>query len=274
VAAHRGDAEAARALADEVVAFAERSADPILRWRPRAALGLLELSLGNAGQAHTHLSSAADFASAAGWGEPAVLRFHHDDVEALLAMRQLTRAEELVELLEERAQALGRPWGLAVSARCRGLLWAARGDVRTAQESLEQALEAHEMLVQPFEQARTLLTHGQILRRAKQKRAARESLDDALGVFEGLGARLWAQKTRSEIARIGGRRPAGDELTPTERRLAELVSEGRSNKEIAAALFVTPKTVGTKLSRIYAKLDVHSRTELVRRLSERSPSKV
>ena len=101
------------------------------------------------------------------------------------------------------------------------------------------------------------------------KRPAREALEQALAIFEELGARLWAEKARAELARIGGRPPATGELTPTERRIAALAAEGRSNKEIAAALFVTPKTVGTQLSRIYRKVGVHSRTELARHLSER-----
>jgi DNA-binding NarL/FixJ family response regulator len=102
------------------------------------------------------------------------------------------------------------------------------------------------------------------------KRPAREALEQALAIFEELGARLWADKTRAELARIGGRPAATGELTPTERRIAALAAEGRSNKEIATALFVTPKTVGTQLSRIYRKVGVHSRTELARYLAEDS----
>ena len=100
------------------------------------------------------------------------------------------------------------------------------------------------------------------------KRPAREALERALAGFEQLGARLWADKARAELARVGGRPPATGELSETERRIAALAAEGRSNKEIATALFVTPKTVGTQLSRIYRKVGVHSRTELARRLSE------
>ena len=99
------------------------------------------------------------------------------------------------------------------------------------------------------------------------KRRARESLEQALAMFDRLGARLWAERTRSELARIGGRPAASGDLTPTERRIATLVLEGRSNKEIAAAMFITPKTVGTQLSRIYRKVGVHSRTELASRLN-------
>jgi DNA-binding CsgD family transcriptional regulator len=79
---------------------------------------------------------------------------------------------------------------------------------------------------------------------------------------------LWAEKARAELARIGGRASSGSALTASERRLAEFVAEGRSNKEVAAAMFVTPKTVETKLSRIYAKLGIHSRAELARHLAD------
>ena len=107
------------------------------------------------------------------------------------------------------------------------------------------------------------------------KRPAREAIEQALAIFEQLGARPWAEKARGELARIGGRPAATGELTETERRIAELAAEGRSNKEIATALYVTPKTVGTQLSRIYRKVGVHSRTELANRLSEEAgPPKV
>jgi DNA-binding NarL/FixJ family response regulator len=119
----------------------------------------------------------------------------------------------------------------------------------------------------PFERARTLLALGLVQRRAKRKRAAREALEQALATFEQLGARLWAEKARAELARISGRPAATGELTETERRIAALAAEGLSNKEIASALFVTPKTVGTQLSRIYRKVGVHSRTELARHIS-------
>jgi DNA-binding NarL/FixJ family response regulator len=118
----------------------------------------------------------------------------------------------------------------------------------------------------PFERARTLLALGQTQRRAKQRRAARESLGEALTLFDGLGSLLWADRTRVELARIGGRAAGNGELTPTERRVAELVADGRSNKEAAAELFVSVKAVEANLSRVYAKLGVRSRSELARKL--------
>jgi DNA-binding CsgD family transcriptional regulator len=114
----------------------------------------------------------------------------------------------------------------------------------------------------PFELGRTMLVLGTIRRRAKQKRPAREALEEALGNFERLGAPLWANKARAELARIGGRRAAGGRLTEAEARVAKLAAAGRTNREIANALFMSVRTVEGHLSRAYAKLGVRSRTEL------------
>ena len=125
-----------------------------------------------------------------------------------------------------------------------------------------QALAQHERLPMPFELGRTLLAQGQLRRRAKQKRAARESLQGALDIFERLGAPLWAERAGAELARIGLRPPAPLDLTPTEERVAELVAAGHTNREVAQALFVSVHTVEDNLRRIYRKLGVRSRTEL------------
>jgi DNA-binding NarL/FixJ family response regulator len=117
------------------------------------------------------------------------------------------------------------------------------------------------------EVARTLLAAGVIQRRRRQKRAARELLEEAAAVFDELGATLWADKARAELARVSGRRPQGQELTETERRVATLVADGLANKEVAAALFVTVHTVEAHLSRIYRKLGIRSRRELARVLA-------
>jgi DNA-binding CsgD family transcriptional regulator len=179
----------------------------------------------------------------------------------------MEEAEALLGTLERQGAKLDRASALASAARCRGLVCAGRGDLEGALVSLQKALVEHERVSMPFEHARTLLALGATRRRARMKRPAREALERALATFEELGARPWADKTRAELARIGGRRPATGELTPTERRIALLAAEGRSNKEIASALFVTPKTVGTQLSRIYRKVGVHSRTALARHIS-------
>jgi DNA-binding NarL/FixJ family response regulator len=121
--------------------------------------------------------------------------------------------------------------------------------------------------VNPFERARTLLALGTVQRRAQHRRIARETLEEAAGIFERLGARAWLEKARSELRRIGGRTAPGDELTPSERRIAELVAEGKTNKEVAAFLVVADRTVESTLTQIYRKLNVRSRTELARRLT-------
>jgi DNA-binding CsgD family transcriptional regulator len=141
------------------------------------------------------------------------------------------------------------------------------GDSDSAFAAFEQALREHEQLPDTFERGRTQLALGAAQRRAKQKRRARDTLTEALAVFEPVGAVLWADRVHAELARIGGRVPSGA-LTETERRIAELVAQGGSNKEVAAQLFITPRTVEGHLTKIYEKLGVRSRAELAHRLSE------
>ena len=213
-------------------------------------------------------------AAALGWGEPSIRWWSADLVEVLLDLGRLDDAVRVLGRWEADATRLARGRVLAHVIRCRGLVAAAQGEMELAMALLERAVGEHTNVGDAFGRARALLSLGVVRRRSRQKRASRDAIEAAVDAFEALGAAGWAAKGRAELGRIGGRRPHGDEVTPTERRLAELVAEGRSNKEIAAVLFVTPKTVGTMLSRLYAKLGVHSRTELVRRLEIRPPSKV
>jgi DNA-binding NarL/FixJ family response regulator len=108
---------------------------------------------------------------------------------------------------------------------------------------------------------------GEVERRAKQKRAARSTLERALDLFLALGAPLWAQRARDDLARVGGAMLRSSELTPTEQRIAELVGEGKKNREVAETLFISVKTAEANLSRIFHKLGVRSRTELTRRIA-------
>jgi DNA-binding NarL/FixJ family response regulator len=153
---------------------------------------------------------------------------------------------------------------LAQVTRCRGLVAAAQGDVVEALAQLEKAVTQHEAVSDPFGRARALLAVGVLRRRARQKRSAREAIDAALEGFETVGAAGWAATARLELGRIGGRTRI-EGLTPAERRVAALVAEGRTNKDVAAALFLGERTVETHLSHVYAKLGVRSRTELARR---------
>ena len=262
VSAHLGLADPARRDAEAALASGEELGDPWVIGISLWVLGFLELSLGRLADTDRHLSQAWQIGESIGLAEPGQWRFHPDLLEALAGLGELGRAGELLARFEKRATATGRAWALATAARSRGLLLAAQGDLMGAAAAFGQALAQHERLPMPFELGRTLLAQGQLRRRAKQKRAARESLQGALDIFERLGAPLWAERARAELARIGLRPPAPLDLTPTEERVAELVAAGHTNREVAQALFVSVHTVEDNLRRIYRKLGVRSRTEL------------
>jgi len=146
-------------------------------------------------------------------------------------------------------------------ARRPGAFGCGRIPLEDAIRHAERALEHHRELPVPFERARTLIVLGTLHRRAKQKAAARAALEEAIEILDGMGARLWAERARAELGRIGGRAAALG-LTPTEQRVADLVAEGRSNKQVAAELFVSVRTVEANLTRVYSKLGIRSRSEL------------
>lgn len=266
VHACRGEVDTARAAAADAL---ELSGDEVaVGWmNARWALGLLALSLGSTAEAHEVLDVACAHAQREGVGEPGTMRFVFDDVEALTYLGRIEEAERRLAFVEGHAVRLDRTFALATAARCRGVLAAARGDRNAALGAFACALAHHERAPNPFDRARTLLSLGATQRAAKQKRGARETLTEALASFEQLGARLWAERARDELGRISGRAPSRDELTPAERRVAELVAEGLTNQDVAAALFVSPRTVEFHLRNIFRKLDVHTRGELARRLS-------
>ena len=267
LAALRGRADDARTAAQSGLALAAEADDRRLCVRHHATLGFLALSVGDALGARAQLDRAAEIAAESGYGEPGMFRYAADRIEVLIALGELERAEAALAELEEQGRRLDRAWALATAARCRGLLVLARGDHDGAVAVLEDALGAHDRLPQPVERARTLLALGTALRLARRKRLARETLEEALATFERVGTPLWAEKARAELARIGGRKAAGDGLTATEQKIAALVAAGRSNKEVAAELFVAPRTVEGHLSHIYEKLGITSRAQLAGRFA-------
>ena len=258
----------ARADAQQALTFAGERGMAAARIHSVWALGVLELSLDRPAEAARLLAPERARLLAAGVGEPGTIRFVPDEIEALASLGRADEARALLDWLEVRGNALDRPSALAAAARCRGLLAAASGDNDAALTEFEEALAQHARVARPFELARTLLAFGATQRRSKKKAAGRKSLSEALAVFEELGAALWAEKARSELASIGGRPPSSDELTPAEERVAALVAEGRTNQEVAAQLYVTDRTVEYHLSRIYRKLGVRSRAELARHFRE------
>lgn len=267
VLAHLGRVADARDAAERGIALSESCGDEVFRLQHLAVLGFLELSVGDAAAADRILRPLAARLASLGWREPSIYGELPNAIEALVELSELEEARRLLAELQDRLCRIESPWGEASAGRCEGLILAAEGDLTTALATLERTLTVHERLPQPFDLARTLLALGATRRRARERRAARETLQSALVVFDEVGATLWAERARSELARIGGRPPAGEELTPSERRIAELVAEGKTNKEVAAILVVADRTVESALTQIYRKLDVRSRTQLTRKLT-------
>jgi DNA-binding CsgD family transcriptional regulator len=182
-------------------------------------------------------------------------------------------ARRIAAELMAAAAAKGQPWSLARALRCQGLL-AENGELATA---FDAALRHHADTPDAFEEARTRLAYGQRLRRTRQRVRAREQLRAAADTFERLDARPWADRARGELAASGEtlrrRDPSNlDELTPQELQIALLLAEGRTTRETAAALFLSPKTIEYHLRHVYLKLDIHSREELAAALAAQAPS--
>jgi DNA-binding CsgD family transcriptional regulator len=270
VEARYGRARPARDAAEAAVALAQPVGAAIPRWIALEALGFLELSLGRWAETELTLAPLAEETRAAAIGEPGEMRFLPDLIEALIALDRPDEAAAHLTFLEKCANGTRRVSALAAAERCRGMLTA--GDSTASLAAIDRALDLHGQVETPFERARTLLVEGAGLRRANQRRRAREALHEALAEFERLGASLWADRVRSELARIAGRAPTSCGLTPVEERVAALVAEGRTNREVAATLYLSERTVEGHLTRVYAKLGVRSRVELARRIAAAAQS--
>jgi DNA-binding CsgD family transcriptional regulator len=263
-AVHRGQLEIAREHAERGLELCEEQTvlrPPLLLAVP----GLAALWSGNAAEGEKWLGEADKQAAKLGWGEASVRAWTADYVEALLELGEIDEGVRVLGVWESDATRLRRDRVLAQIARCRGLVAAAEARIEDAASLLETAAAEHEKIGDPFGCARALLALGVVRRRGRQKRAAREAIEAALAAFETLGASTWTEKARGELGSIGGRtREEG--LTAAERRVAALVAEGRTNQEVAAALFLGERTVASHLTHIYAKLGIRSRTELARKV--------
>jgi DNA-binding CsgD family transcriptional regulator len=256
-----GAVEQARASANEALMTARRMSDREWAILSAGVLGRLELALGDLDAALGYVRELPGELLSKGYKDPTVPVWG-DAIEILVASGEIEQASSYLGEYESNSSRAGSPWGVAVAARCRGLLAATEDDLASAVAAFERSLAELEGLPYPFERGRTLLCLGTVRRQAQERKAAREALEAALAIFEELGARLWAEKARAELARISGRRTTSDELTETERRVAELAASGRTNKEIAGELFMGVSTVEAHLSRLYRKLGLRSRTEL------------
>ena len=206
---------------------------------------------------------------AEGVGDPGVFPVAPELVEALVEVGELDEACAVIARLRELAEDQAHPWGLVSTERCEGVV-ALVGDTYDAEAAarLVGAADEYERLGLRFDAARSLLAVGRAARRFKQWGVARSALERAAATFEETGSPVWTEQVRSELTRVGARRPRpAGELTATELRTAELAAAGLSNKEISGELVVTVHTVEVHLSRAYAKLGVRSRGQLAQRLA-------
>ncbi|WP_330184850.1 LuxR family transcriptional regulator [Nocardia sp. NBC_01503] len=258
LAAVRGDERRCRELAD--VAFAQPDLTSTHRAQFDWALTLSDMGAGRYATALDRMDELLDISTArnAQW-----LTVHADRVECAVRLNQPERVADSLERLRLWSAALEAPWAEALWSRCLGLV---HGDP----EFLIRAMDLHARQTRWFDRARTGLLYGEWLRRERRTGDARAELREALDIFERLGAHPWSQRAREELRASGAgaipegsRGPAAD-LTPQELQVARLAATGATNKEIGASLFLSPKTVGHHLSRIFRKLGVSSRVELAR----------
>lgn len=264
--AMRGRAAEAQACLARADSLAERTGLMTIAAFAASARGLLDLSQGRPADAAHGLETLRTRLDDAGVVEPALVPFGADLVEAHARAGDLAAAAIALDRLAAQADASGRRWAMGAVERCRGLLGDGDPDDRFA-----RALELHDASM-PFERARTLLVHGEVLRRARRPADAREVLHAALEGFAGLGAVPWADRARAELHAAGGlvRRPSSG-LTDAERRVARAAARGLTNREIAQELFLSPRTVEAHLQRAFRKLDIHSRSMLIATMGREEP---
>jgi DNA-binding CsgD family transcriptional regulator len=267
LAAVQGDPGRAAALAAQAVAISEPAAREWDRLEALRAAGLAALLAREPEQAITSLAEVWEHTVRERVEDPGAFPVAGDLAEALAEAGRAGAAREVIGRLGRLAAAQQHPWGLATADRSAAVVALADGYDEAAAAGLAGAAAAYRALGLGFDAARALLILGRVQRRAKKRAAARQSLQGARAAFEQLGCPGWAQAAAVELDRVSGRRaaPAGG-LTPGERRVAELVASGLSNKQVAARLYLSVYTVQAHLSRVYAKLGVRSRTQLARHL--------
>lgn len=265
----QGREETCRQRVAEAVARAPDRGFDAPRVRAHLILGLLATSFGRYEDALGELVPVHERVLLSGLAEPSFFPYQPDLVEAYARLGRVDDATGVLDWFEGQAEKTNRRWALAAAARCRGLL-ANADDLDTA---FGLALERHDSAPSAFERARTELVYGERLRRANRRRDARPHLRAALEVFDALEAAPWSERAHAELRATGEhvarREPEQrEQLTPQELQIATLVAQGLTNREIGAQIFLSPKTVEYHLTRVYRKLDLHSRAELIRVYSQ------
>ena len=225
----------------------------------RGALGFLALTLGRIEDAVAELAPIEEIVEGSGLEEPTLVPWAPDLIEAYARAGAERDAVRVLTTLERQAASSHSAFAGAAAARCRGML------VAPFEPHFRAAFAFDDRRPMPFERARTLLAYGRRLHRAGRRTEARERLREAKAGFERLGATGWVAQAENELRAAGARRRTArsDALTAQELRVAEAVRNGASNRQIAAQLFLSPKTIDFHLRQIYRKLGVHSRTQLV-----------
>jgi DNA-binding CsgD family transcriptional regulator len=262
VKAGYGDIEGARMLAIRWVAAAEAHRDWAFATLCRGVLGQVELSVDDPAAALAWLDPVSEMLQAGGIGEPGCYPFTPDLIEAWAKTGRLEAAAGRLSWLQETAQRLDHPWARITSGRAEAVLRLAERDPVRAIDAVTRVIPEARDRQLPLELGRCLLVLGTAQRKARQRREAAASLEEAIATFARLGAARWQELAQAQRQRLAPGRD--DSLTPTEQRVAELVAAGRTNPQIAAALFISVKTVEANLTRIYRKLDLHGRVELAR----------
>ncbi len=267
--ARRGEAGALED-AGELRASPISSSDPIIAAAADFASGLMALAEGRIAEAADLMARLPEISDRSGSRAAEFAILIPETVAVLVAADQVERARGLTSQMERRRDQL-EPWGDAAIAFCRGLLAQAAGDAVASWKLLEAACGGFEKIGAPWELGLALLVQGAGLRRAGRRRDAAASLDRAAAIFTELRAEPALRRTEDELRRARPRPKRDDLLTPAELRVASLVAEGHSNRDVAAELSTTVSTVEAHLTRIYGKLDVRSRTQLARRLAGGTP---
>jgi len=239
--------------------------------RARAVLGLLALSEGEYAGAARELGAAAALLKEQGFRHPGAFPVLPDAVEALACSGELDEARTLLERLERQARAVESAWALAACERCRGVVALAAGDAEAAVAPLEHAAASFDELGHRPDAARAVFLGGRALLRSGRRIQAADAFADARERFATIGAALWEARVVEELERASPGRSDGV-LTPAEQRIAELVAEGKRNREIGQALFMSVGTVEAHLTRIYRKLGIRSRSELARLVGDQPGS--
>jgi DNA-binding CsgD family transcriptional regulator len=269
-----GSVARAMAYAQRGARASEQERDSIYLRRNLHALGQAQLRSGDTREGVETLRRIRALEHAQGMSEPSVLRWHGDLASGLVAIGELDEAEETIRAAREAMANRTHNAGVTCQLdRAEGLLLAERGEVDAAAVLLASAARRFELMGQPIEHGHTLLVLGQVERRRRRRAAARSAVAEAAAIFTRAGAKPWLDQAVRTLARVAGTSDAGERpdhsaaaLTATEAGIAAMVREGASNREIAARMFLSVKTVEAALTRIYRKLGVRSRTQLTSRL--------